>query len=205
MRIAVQAEVRRRGIGRGLLGEVERNARAGGIDLLGSAFGLAQDVLGFWLDAGYCTARVGYRIDPASGAHSAQLLKGLSDAGEKLVGEANRVFRRDLPWRLRYELRTLPAAQVGALLAGHPAGADLQPDEHDRETLRAFALGGRGYADARPALWRCVLAALGSGQAVDPLLVRQVLQASAAETPDRGLVRRLRSAAATLLARKEGG
>ena len=202
MRIAVQAGLRRQGVGRGLLLEAERYARAANMDLLGTAFGLDDAVLDFWLDAGYRVARVGYRVDPASGAHSGQMLKGLSTTGTELAEAAHRAFQRDLPLRLQGELCSLPAALVQTLLAGRPALDAVTPDERDRATLRAFAFGDRSYADARPALWRCVLAALGAGDRPDPILLRQVLQTpfapDAAHAPDRALVRQLRAAAASL-------
>ncbi len=118
MRIAVQAGLRRRGLGSALLRAVERQARARGLDLLGTAFGLEAGVLRFWLSQGYRPARLGQRVDPASGAHSVFLLKGLSPQGRALQAEAHAAFARDLSSRPASGLPGLPPDARRILLRG---------------------------------------------------------------------------------------
>lgn len=204
MRIAVQESARRQGIGTGLLTACRRLAREQGFDLLGTAFGIDPGLLSFWYGAGYRLARIGYRVDPASGAHSAQLLQGLSDRGDRLAKAADVAFQRDLPWRLQRELADLSPPLVPKLLSG-TACHDQVPDARDWTLVRLFAEGGGSYADAGPSLCRWLLAAIsgGAGES-DSMLVRQLLMHPPGTPPSRGQVRELRKRVAELLLRDGG-
>jgi len=192
MRIAVQESVRRRRIGSGLLEAIGQFAAVQKYDLLGAAFGLDAALLPFWQRLGYQVVRIGYRVDPASGAHSAQLLKGKSEAGCALVNKARNAFQRDLPWRLQRELAGLPESLISMLLAG-ASGHGWVPDARDLDTVRVFADGGRGYADAYPSLWRWTLEETARDSTGMDELVRHVLMRPGGHMPDRELVGRLRS------------
>ncbi len=199
MRIVVQAPARGQGVGSGLLAAARAVAQAQGFDLLGTAFGVEAGLLAFWHRAGYRMARIGYRVDPASGAHSAQLLLGMSDAGQALADAAHAAFQRDLPLRLQRELGDLSPELVTMLLAAAPPH-HMATDERDPDRVRLFARGGMSLADARPALWRWLLSRGAAGlTGGDELLVREILLAPATHVPDRAVVRRLRAKAAAIL------
>ncbi len=205
MRIAVQATVRRRGIGSALLAEAESWAREQGYGLIGTSFGADAGLLSFWQGAGFRLARLGYRVDPASGAHAAQLLKGLDSAGRCLVDSVHAAFRRDLPWRLQRELSALPLALLRALLPG-PVPQELRPDGRDQANVNAFAFGQRGFADAFPSVWRWLLdRAQDDPKDISPELLRTVLQARPGHIADRAAERRLRDHLRELLGPAAGG
>lgn len=203
MRVAVQAPVRGRGIGSALLAEAESWACEQGFGLMGTSFGAEAGLVSFWQRAGYRLARMGNRVDPASGAHAAQLLKGLDAPGRDFADTVHTAFRRDLPWRLQRELSALPPALVCTLLAGSP-WEGLRPDPRDQATVRAFAFGRRGYADAFPALWRWVLERASQGpDAIAPEVLRGVLQGAPGGMLDRALERDLRGSLRETLAAAE--
>lgn len=162
MRIAVQADSRRRGVGLGLLRQAHGLARETGFDLLGSAFAIDDQVLAFWRSAGFRPVRLGRRVDASSGSHSLQVLSACGQAGEALVERAATRFERDWPVHLLRVFNDLDTGTGVALLQGadHPLQAVAQDDA---QLVRAFALGGPGLIDAMPALWRwtCSLAAQG--------------------------------------------
>jgi tRNA(Met) cytidine acetyltransferase len=193
MRIAVQAPVRGRGIGSALLAEAESWAREQGYGLIGTSFGAEAGLLSFWQRAGYRLARLGHGVDPASGAHAAQLLKGLDSPGRDFVDRVHAAFRRDLPWRLQRELSALPLAMLGALLPGKP-WTELHPDRRDLAAVDAFAFGRRGYLDAFPALWRWVLEkARQDPDRIAPEVLQEVLLGEAGGSWNRARERNLRA------------
>ena len=205
MRIAVLEDLRRQGIGSALLAEAERYAGEADFDLMGTSFGLDESLLPFWQRAGYQVVRIGQRVDPASGAHSAQLTKGLGPAGKALTENAQAAFCRDLPWRLQREFSGLSAGLLVALLRSKRF-AGVVPDGRDLENVRAFALERRGYADVYPSLWRWLLDCLSAvGGDVDPVLIRQVLQRPYSAAPDRAEERALRAEVARCLGAQGGG
>ena len=198
MRIAVQAQVRREGIGSHLLAKARAWGDANGYDLISAAFGLDAPILRFWMQAGYQVVRIGHRVDPASGAHSALLIAGLSPAGADLTAQASAAFQRDLPWRLRRELSDLPVPELRLLLRGG-ASEGLRPDERDLENVRRFSRGGMGLDDAFPSLWRWLLSRLEDDpDSADADLVRHLLQAEKDDQPDKGMVRTLRASVARI-------
>ncbi len=195
MRIAVHAERRRAGIGSLLLAEARALAEAQGFDLLGTRFGLTPDLLRFWQHNGFRVARIGHRLDPASAAHSVQMLAPLSAAGAALCDAAASAFVEDLPWRLLSGLSALDPEVVPGLF--REAGEPAPPDERTRAGVARFAHGRRDFEDALPALRRVLchwLAREDPGEA-GPLLVSCVLQG---RRPRREQVAALRRAFAAL-------
>lgn len=193
MRIAVQAGCRRSGIGSMLLTHAEAHAVDQTFDLLGTSFGLDDQLLPFWTRAGYRVVRLGHRVDLASGAHSVQLLRGLSATGRDLEQKAHLAFQQDLPWRLDRELSDVSTHALMQLLStGLPEA--LRPEDRDIRNVRDFAAGRRGFADVFPSLWRWLPALVqNSPGAADPGLIRAVLQAQAGTVHDRKSERQVRA------------
>lgn len=179
MRIAVREDRRCRGIGSALLEQVAQQAVLCDVDLLGSAFALDHELLPFWRDAGFEVARLGERLDPASGMYSVQVLRGISEAGRTLQRDAGQRFVDRFPWRLGATHRDLCAELAVPLLRGRDC-TDLSLDRYDLLDVQAFAAARRGLGDAAPALWRWAVARLAAAATLTPveaeLLVSAVLQ-----------------------------
>jgi tRNA(Met) cytidine acetyltransferase len=178
MRIAVDERHRRVGVGSRLLARARERAEVEGFDLLGTRYGLSPGLLRFWQHNGYRVVRIGHRVDPASAAHSVQMLASLSAAGAALCDAAGSRFLDDLPWRLASGLARLDPAVVPLLLRGQ-AGVAGPVDAQTLSDVRHFAFGRRDFEDALPSLRRWLCARL-AGQEADVhdavLLVRPVLQ-----------------------------
>jgi len=155
-RIAVHPDARRQGIGRAMLDAITDWGEAAGFDHLGCAFAADAGLLRFWRQCGFAPARVGLRIDPASGSHSLFMLRGLSPRGEALVQAAVTRFQRDLPWSLGIGLRDLDARLAAVLLRGRD-NADIALDETDSITLARLVAGARQLMTADQLLWRSVV------------------------------------------------
>jgi len=177
MRIAVDEQHRRAGIGSGLLARAREHAVVEGFDLLGTRYGVSPGLLRFWQHNGYRVVRIGHRVDPASAAHSIQMLVPLSPGGQALCDAACARFLDDLPWRLLSGLGGLDTEVVPGLF--RQAGGDWPaPDTQTLADVRHFALGLRDFEDALPSLRRGLCAWLAREDAGENgvLLVRCVLQ-----------------------------
>ena len=169
-RIAVHPEARRRGVGRAMLDAIAGSAEDAEFDQLGCAFAADAELLGFWHRCGFVAARVGLRVDPASGSHSLFMLRGLSQRGCAVAQEAASRFRHGLPWSLGMALRDLDAGLAAMLLHGRD-NADLALDESDLEVLRRLVAGSRQLMTADQLLWRSLVllaAAAGDDDSLAP-------------------------------------
>lgn len=150
VRIAVHADLRRRGLGRKLLAAIEQQARSEGLDWLGSSFALDEDVVPFWHRAGLVPVRLGHRRDAASGAPALQVVRALSPAAVPWLECARAEFQAGLPVLMVDAWRGLEPAVVAALFAG---GEDCHdpPGPRARRQLVAF-VAGRPLLNCLPAL-----------------------------------------------------
>ncbi|MCA1806227.1 MAG: GNAT family N-acetyltransferase, partial [Xanthomonadaceae bacterium] len=181
MRIAVHPLRQGQGLGSRLLVHLEAQARLAGLDWLGSSFGLAPELLDFWQGNGYQPVRIGMRREASSGAHSALLLRPLSEAAAASMALARPRFQEQLAWQLADSHRNLDTALVRRLWCLSDGPPRLSAAEW-RE-VQAFAHGHRGYEDSAPAIGRLLRARLGEagwsaslGGAQLEVLVRRVLQ-----------------------------
>lgn len=92
MRIAVQADCRRAGVGQLLLTALREHALARSVDVLGTSFGVQSALLPFWQAADFVPVRLGHKPDPASGTYALQMLSPVTDAGQRLVDKATARF-----------------------------------------------------------------------------------------------------------------
>jgi tRNA(Met) cytidine acetyltransferase len=165
-RIAVHPAARRRCIGRALLDAVADRAARSGLDLVGCAFAAEPGLLDFWLGCGFLPVRVGLRCDPAAGAPSLFLLRGLDGVSAALASEAARRFRHGLPWSLGIAQRALDPALAARLLRGRDC-ADLALDPVERRELGRLARAERPLLAGDQLAWRALvmLAAAGASPA----------------------------------------
>ena len=116
VRLAVHPALQGRGLGRRLLQEIEAQARAAGLDLLGSSFGATSDLLRFWAACGLHPVHLGTSRNAASGVHAAVVLRPLSPTGADLARRARARFRRRFPLLLAGPFRHLEPGLVADLL-----------------------------------------------------------------------------------------
>ncbi len=97
---------------------------------------------------------MGMRREASSGAHSALLLKPLSDRGAALYKMVRERFLGQFPLQLADPLSDLDAGVAVTLLA---SGRQMNLSTEHMQELRIFADAGRDYADCLLALRRFAL------------------------------------------------
>jgi len=181
VRIAVHPELRRRGLGRGLLSAIADGAAEEGVELLGALFAATPDLLALWRAAGFDPVRLSVSRGARSGEHSALVLRPLVDATRGLCDGLRRRLARDLPHQLSGSLRDLEPDLALAVLHASDPRAEPDLDDEDWRALVACAFGPRPHdVTARPA-FALVRVALATGEPeLDPeaarLSVARVLQ-----------------------------
>ncbi|PYG03447.1 tRNA(Met)-cytidine N(4)-acetyltransferase [Thioalkalivibrio sp. ALE21] len=223
-RIAVHPAWQGRGLGTRLLRAVAERAARDGVGLLGAAFGVTPGMLHFWQREGFAPVRLGVRPDPASGQVTLIVMRALAEAGEAwpALAAVQGAFARDWPLWRALAAEQLDSATTRAIEQSLPAPGDHgEVDADDRASIEAFAHRSRSFEWALPALRRALAAEAArdreldlnpgqnpgqdSGQALlHAACVQQqdwaALQALAGVSGRRGVIRRLREAAARWLA-----
>ncbi|EPO2452463.1 tRNA(Met) cytidine acetyltransferase TmcA [Providencia rettgeri] len=99
MRIAVDANHRRRQIGLTLLEKQKAIATEQGLDFLSVSFGLTPDLVAFWQKAGFRLMRIGSHKEASSGCFTAMAILSLSDRARRLCQQGEMQLKRDIYWR----------------------------------------------------------------------------------------------------------
>ncbi|WP_404365447.1 tRNA(Met) cytidine acetyltransferase TmcA [Marinobacter sp.] len=142
VRVAVHERWRRQGVGIDLVLAAGDHARAGGLDGLGTSFGVSPDLLGFWQRCGFELMRLGLQREASSGEHAVQMLIGFSDEGKGLAGQIRARFAEHWPVLLPRVWPDLAPELVLSLTGALTRGAEL--DALDEVELEAFCHGHRG-------------------------------------------------------------
>jgi tRNA(Met) cytidine acetyltransferase len=148
LRIAVHPAAQGRGLGRRLVERIQDQARADGLDLIGSSFGATADLLVFWRRCGLAPVHLGSSRNAASGAHAAVVLRPLSAAGLALAGRAGERFGRRFPGLLAGPFRDLEPAIAARLLAAATPEPNRRDAEPDWGELTSFAYAQRSFEAA---------------------------------------------------------
>ncbi|WP_336365642.1 GNAT family N-acetyltransferase [Marinobacter sp. C2H3] len=151
VRVAVSAEQRRLGVGRQLLSEALIDARARGLDAVGSSFGGTSDLLAFWRSSGFTPVRLGFQREASSGEYPLQVLTGLNASGDRLTRHLHQRLARFWCHGLPRHWPTLAPALVLAISGALPAREDA-PEPGVQDDLSRFAGGHWGLALCLPAL-----------------------------------------------------
>ena len=180
VRIAVRADLRRRGIGRGLLAAAAARATAAGARFIGASFGARMELLRFWSACGYQPLHVGFHRESVSGLHAVVVLQGLCPVAAAELLRRRERFKADWgSWRTG-PLRLLEEDVVKAITDGMPSAERVVAIE-DQESLRAFAHGRRLYEWCIPALHRWFFDEVlpnGQGMTDEELWIQDVLLAT---------------------------
>ena len=161
MRIAVQPQLQQQGLGQALLSAISDSAQRQKVDILGSSFGVTDDVLHFWQRGGYTPVRLGVSRDACSGTHSALVLKAFSLSGEIILDTARYKFLDHFPHQLLTMFNHLePELVAGLILSGEDQVA-IFLDEQDWLDITAFAEGYRVLEVCSVPLWKLACCFLG--------------------------------------------
>lgn len=146
MRIAVHPQMQYLGLGSTLLNNIEHLAIAQGADFIGASFGINPDLLSFWLNSGFATARIGFTKDKASGEHSALLIKSIKTQSKQAQQVLQKNFYRSFDYLLLEEYKTLPTALVSLLLKQNTSEELISLSALDMANVHAFSKGERLYS-----------------------------------------------------------
>jgi len=179
IRIAVQSDTVRSGLGRQLLGAVEADARSRRLDFIGASFAATADVLAFWGACGFVAARLGSAVDASSGCYSAIVLRDLSPAGRQLLEPLQQRFAAEFHYQLPLAYKRLDSTLVALFIQLCPNTSAL--NERDWCDAEAFSEGTRPIEGVAGVLSRLLLCYLAQpAVAVDSdqiqLLIRRLLQ-----------------------------
>lgn len=139
VRIALQANSRRQGLGQWMLNELATTAKTKSIDALGTSYGLSNELLRFWQKAGFMPVRLGHKQDAASGEHSLLMLQALSEPAKQAQQQLTSYFSQEFQYLLPSTF-----AQLHAPLLLQLFGILCQPQilgHNDRRLLIAFSSG----------------------------------------------------------------
>ncbi|WP_371188695.1 GNAT family N-acetyltransferase [Thalassotalea maritima] len=184
VRIAVHPSLQRQGLGHQLLKANQEYANRLGADVLGSSFGINEELGNFWFDNRFSLARIGFTKDKASGEHSAMVIKGLTARGKQFCQAVQHQFGEDFDFYLGEELIGLqPEVQqlIADVLAQQAKqtmlsmracqsaslsdNADVQQNDEnayrrDTKACIDFINGARVYSSCAPAMYRLLSKAI---------------------------------------------
>ncbi|MHC1591185.1 MAG: GNAT family N-acetyltransferase, partial [Candidatus Helarchaeales archaeon] len=84
VRIAVQPDLTRHGLGSIALKKLENAAKNNGLDWIGTGFGATRPLFNFWKKNGFIPFHLSPRITPSTGERSIFMIKPLSETGRTL-------------------------------------------------------------------------------------------------------------------------
>lgn len=160
LRIAIHPSIQRQGFGTRLLQTVTAQLEQEPFDYLGASFGATPQLIRFWHRCGYQPVRLGVKRGATSGAHSALVVRGVSQPGGGMAEQAHHRFIRTFPHQLSDPLRELETEMALTLLATAPSPLPLDLDQQDRQDLEAFTSGQRTYETVIEPLWKLTSTAL---------------------------------------------
>lgn len=174
-RIAVAAEVRRQGVGSGLLERAARFAHERNYAWLGASFALDPGTAGFWQQAGFALVHVSFAEGKSSGRHSIAVLRAMTGAIDESIDALRQRLRQQLPTWLTQFLQAMDAGQVATLLRGSGYSAELSRLE--RAEVEAFTGGNKGFELCFASLQRFVMHRIAQSEAEpDHLLIEKAVQ-----------------------------
>ncbi|MES9993930.1 MAG: GNAT family N-acetyltransferase [Candidatus Thiodiazotropha sp.] len=179
MRIAVHPALRGRGLGRMLIEAVREDAGKQGYDYLGTSFGAALELIGFWRRCGLQVVRIGLRAAASNNHPSVMFLQSLSTAGAEMERVAAKRYAKQFPPQLGDSLNRLSSPLAALLLEGIDHRSPAALEHQDWLDLIAFAFARRGYDLTLYGIEAITLAALADGLVRDEdarLLVKRVMQ-----------------------------
>lgn len=146
-RIAVQPDMRHRGIALALLAQQARLAAAQKLDFLSVSFGYTPELAALWQRAGYRLVRIGSQREASSGCYAAMAVLPLSDAGHAMADDATQQLARNAYW-----LRRLIPLHLSL-----PESDDAIFTDADWQELAGFSFAHRTLESSYASLQRLLL------------------------------------------------
>lgn len=213
IRIAVHPALQGQGLGSRLLKKLNSHYQ-GHCDVIGTSFALDADLLRFWFNNDYLPVRLGQQADEVSGQRAGILLHALSEAGERVVTQAQQILNRAWPFLLLQSQRELNYRLVILLSQRLPiAKQSLTEADEQKRALASFAYQQRAFESIEPLLWQWLQARLMTDQLTQlakeqqAVLIKKVLQGQSFSqvadalqlTGRKAIIQQLRQAVADLL------
>ncbi|EIC83003.1 tRNA(Met) cytidine acetyltransferase TmcA [Serratia sp. M24T3] len=145
-RIAVAPEHRKQGVGRALVEQQRKIARAQGLDFLSVSFGFTDDLWRFWQRCGFKLVRVGNQREASSGCFAAMAILPLSASGQTFCQQAVQQFLRNS--------QQVPTEVSVALNQHIHSQDDSSLNDADWRELSGFAFASRSVESSRASLLR---------------------------------------------------
>lgn len=145
MRIAVHPSVQNLGIGTLFLQKIEADARAKGVDILATSFGLNNSLAKFWLGSDWQIARIGFTRDHCSGEHSGLLLKPLSATSHSFIKAINQQFYQSFSFLLADQYQALNTELVTKILFEAEQSYFDALTDIDKQLVKDFSLGAKEF------------------------------------------------------------
>lgn len=106
VRIASHPQLLRQGLASTMLNKLMTEARAQGIDAVGTSFGATADVNAFWRTTPLVEIRRGQKKNMASGEVSAIWALGLNQSNQQLIAQLQQLHSAELAWQQQQALTT---------------------------------------------------------------------------------------------------
>lgn len=159
VRIVVDPDSQRQGLGRQCLDHLADHYQSMGFDLLTASFSLFPDVARFWSHCGFALARVGQRRDHVTATHSLLVARHLTAAGERLLSQAQIQLKQRVPFDLAYHWTALSDAELLTLL--RYCAFRFALDSLEEAQVELFCAGALNYEVVAPLLLKLALDRLG--------------------------------------------
>lgn len=187
VRIATHPELQGRGLGTRALSELEREAEGSGIDWIGAGFGATEELLRFWVRAGYFAVHLSPSRNPVTGEYSVLVMKPLSPEARKLSGEALKEFKRRILSSLHDVYFSLNPFVARLLLKGKVEGGKAKLSNPQRSRLNGYLNGTYVYELASDSIYEIVRSYFWQGlehltPREEAVLIAKVLQGKPWET-----------------------
>lgn len=183
VRIAVHPELRRQGIGRQLLENIESDAKNGKLDIIGTNYGASSELLAFWHNAGYLPAHIGLKRNTSTGTNAITYLKPLSDSGQNICQAAINKLKAQFSFQLPEAYQTLDADMVFEIYKSLATDITLHLTTNEWDDISSFADSLRGYEINAMPIYKLVQHIFANGiinktcDAMEmQLLIKKVLQ-----------------------------
>lgn len=179
VRIAVQPELQRCGLGKSLLKSISQVAQESGVDCLGSSFAADPAVFRFWVDAGFSPLRLGLHRDHVSASFSVIVTKAFTQPAKVVASLATQRLLNKITYHLSKTWFDVDPLFIVRLLKSLPYFDD--PSDIDVQQFNDYLRSATAYESAWFSLLKMLIWALSQNLSKEDentylLSVRCVLQ-----------------------------
>jgi len=169
VRIATHPALQGRGLGTRALRSLISEAEEAGVDWVGAGFGVSEELLRFWVRAGFVPVHISPQRNPVSGEYSVFVVLPISRQARDMVREILGEFKRRLLNSLHDVYFDLSPWVARMLLSPSWGGARPRLRFSQKLRLRDYLAGYNTYEMASDAVWEIVRSYFLSPPKVRPL------------------------------------